>query len=195
MGRPKLLLPWGKTTVLGHLLEQWTGLGAEQIAVVGAANGRFLKAVLDRLSVPAANRIWNPAPGRGMFSSIQCAARWSGWKDSLTHWAIVLGDQPHLRSETLRRLVNFTASHPQCICLPRQGGHRRHPVFLPERAFLRLGKSTAANLKSFLDHPPVKVSFCDVEDPSLAFDIDRPEDYERAAKMFLAVSPGHFPAG
>ncbi len=34
MGRPKLLLPWGATTIVGHLLEQWQTLGAAQIAVV-----------------------------------------------------------------------------------------------------------------------------------------------------------------
>ena len=28
MGRPKLLLPWGETSVLGHLIKQWQALGA-----------------------------------------------------------------------------------------------------------------------------------------------------------------------
>src|SRR5438874_1514761 len=27
MGRPKMLLPWGNTTVLGHLVAQWQALG------------------------------------------------------------------------------------------------------------------------------------------------------------------------
>ena len=36
MGRPKLLLPWGETSVLGHLIKQWQALGARQIAVVCA---------------------------------------------------------------------------------------------------------------------------------------------------------------
>ena len=40
MGRPKLLLPWHGTTVLGHLLDMWRELGAAQLAVVTApANG------------------------------------------------------------------------------------------------------------------------------------------------------------
>ncbi|HRY59690.1 MAG: NTP transferase domain-containing protein [Verrucomicrobia bacterium] len=28
MGKPKLLLPWGDTSVLGHLIRQWQSLGA-----------------------------------------------------------------------------------------------------------------------------------------------------------------------
>ena len=34
MGRPKLLLPWGDTSIIGHLIEQWRALAAAQIAVV-----------------------------------------------------------------------------------------------------------------------------------------------------------------
>jgi hypothetical protein len=34
MGRPKLLLPWAGTTVIGRLIAQWRELGAGQIAVV-----------------------------------------------------------------------------------------------------------------------------------------------------------------
>ena len=185
MGRPKLLLPWGKTSVIGHLIEQWEALGAEQIAVVCAAGDRFVQAELDRPGVPPADRICNAAPERGMFSSIQCAAQWGGWKAGLTHWAIALGDQPHLRGETLKALVDFSAEHPERICLPRQGGHRRHPVLLPRLAFLRLANSNVLDLKSFLDHPPTSVLFCDLEDPALELDIDRPEDYEKAVRMFF----------
>src|SRR6266699_557070 len=107
MGKSKLVLPWGKTTVLGHLIRQWQQVGAKQIAVVRAADDNAIGAELDRLNFPVANRIMNPQPERGMMSSIQCAAAWPGWNGPLTHWVIVLGDQPHLRQETLRELVEF----------------------------------------------------------------------------------------
>src|SRR5438094_8718530 len=103
MGKPKLVLPWGKTSVLGHLIEQWQQAGG-QIAVVHAAGDQAMDAELDRLDFPVADRIVNPQPERGMFSSIQCASAWGGWNSALTHWIIVLGDQPHLRPESLREL-------------------------------------------------------------------------------------------
>src|SRR5260370_30859135 len=84
MGQPKLLLPWGPTSVLGHLLEQWQSLGAKQIAVVVGATDRVLERELDRLNFANKNRIVNEAPERGMFSSIQCAALWPGWDAQLT---------------------------------------------------------------------------------------------------------------
>ena len=53
MGRPKLLLPWGDTTVIGHLIRQWRELGAAQIAVVHRPGRlRKLDAELDRLDFP-----------------------------------------------------------------------------------------------------------------------------------------------
>src|SRR6266705_747393 len=59
MGQPKMLLPWGKTSVLGHLILQWRNAGAEQIAVVLAPENRRLQRELDRLSFPPENRISN----------------------------------------------------------------------------------------------------------------------------------------
>src|SRR4051812_5400227 len=103
MGRPKLLLPWKSTSVIGHLIDQWQSLGVSQICVVCAADDQALAQELNRLGFPEALRILNPLPERGMFSSIQCAARWPGWNPTLTHWAIILGDQPHLSPASLRK--------------------------------------------------------------------------------------------
>src|ERR1039457_6654776 len=122
MGQPKLLLPWGGTTVLGHLIEQRQALGAKQIAVVCAPGDLAVRTELDRLGLPEANRIYNPAPERGMFSSIQCAAQWPGWQAALTHWAIVLGDQPHLKPQTLRRGPDFTSADYAQGCRPARRG-------------------------------------------------------------------------
>ena len=180
MGRPKLLLPWGQTSVLGHLLGQWQALRVGQTAVVCATGDDGIHAELDCLGLPADDRICNPAPDRGMFSSIQCAAQWAGWKAGLTHWAIVLGDQPLVRGETLRRLLEFGAARPELICQPARGGHGRHPVVLPKAAFLTLADSAAPSLKEALQVCAGQVAFCPVDDPGLDLDIDRPEDYDKA---------------
>ncbi len=183
MGTPKLLLPWGQTSVLGHLIEQWQKLGVEQVVVVSAAGDQTLVAELDRLGFAADNRVYNPAPDRGMFSSIQCAARWLGWKRSLTHWGIVLGDQPHLRPETLQALLAFSIAHREKICLPWSRGHRRHPVLLPKERFIQLADSTTTDLKEFLGKMAAEVSICESDDPGLGLDIDRPEEYQRAMAL------------
>jgi molybdenum cofactor cytidylyltransferase len=183
MGKPKLLLPWGRTSVLGHLIEQWQALGAKQIAAVCAPGNQAIQPELDRLRFSAENRIHNPVPERGMFSSIQCAAKWPGWQAALTHWAIVLGDQPHLRPATLRRLLEFSAAQPAKACQPARQGRGRHPVLLPKTLFRQLAHSTAATLKEFLTARPRQVALCEVDDPGIEVDIDRPEDYDKAVDL------------
>jgi molybdenum cofactor cytidylyltransferase len=179
MGQPKLLLPWRETTILGHLIEQWGGLGATQIGVVRGADDHALEQ--ERLRSPRpTDCIMNPVPERGMFSSIQCAALWPGWKSSLTHWILALGDQPHLHTETLQQLVERAKAAPEAIQQPARAGRARHPVLLPNSAFARLRSATACDLKQFLESCPEPRHRIEMPDPGLDLDLDTPQDYERA---------------
>jgi molybdenum cofactor cytidylyltransferase len=183
MGRPKLLLPWGDTSVLGHLLLSWTGLAAGQVTVVCGATAVEIQTELDRLQFPLESRIQNPSPEAGMFSSIQCAARWPGWSSGLTHFAIALGDQPHLERKTLQQLLDFAATHPEKICQPMRNGRRRHPVILPREVFVKLREYPANDLKQFLNSAPELLAGCEMDDPGLDLDLDWPGDYERAKTL------------
>jgi molybdenum cofactor cytidylyltransferase len=185
MGKPKLLLPWGKTSVLGHIIFQWQGLGAGQISVVCAAQDRAVSEELDKLGFAQADRIINPIPGRGMFSSIQCAAAWDGWKEILTHWVIALGDQPQLPSQLLRLLIQFAEAHPERVCQPSYRGRARHPILLPKAVFAQLTSSAHAQLKEFLRTLLAQPAFCEVDEPSLEIDLDEPADYEEAVRRYL----------
>ena len=188
MGQCKLLLPWGNTSVIGHLIRQWRALAVDQTAVVLAAGDAKLHSELDRLGFPRRDRIENPAPERGMFSSIRCAGTWNGWKADLTYWAIVLGDQPHLKLGTLRALLKFHRDHPDAICQPGFAGRARHPVLLPRRAFTELRHSRAGTLREFLHRTTVPAAVCPVDDPGLALDLDRPEDYQEALRLFAKTA-------
>ena len=114
-----------------------------------------------------------------MFSSIVCAANWTGWRKEISSWAIVLGDQPHLRTETLRQLLEFSAQNPEAICQPMFGGRAGHPVILPRPAFVELKNSGAATLKDFLKLATLPRVQCPVDDAGLSLDMDTPEDYKR----------------
>jgi len=180
MGRPKLLLPWGDTSVIGHIIGQWRELGAGQITVVHRPKDALLSAELDRLNFPVLGRIPNPKPERGMFSSVICAATWAGWEKSISIWAIVLGDQPHLQMATLRALLECAAQNPHAVCQPKFNGHARHPVLLPRQACAELQRTQAKTLKSFLQRTSCPSVKCPLTDPGLALDMDTPADYKQA---------------
>ncbi len=186
MGQVKLLLPWGRTSILGRQVELWKQLPAGQITVVGAKGDTTVQAELDRLGFPESNRILNHWPESGMLGSIRCAANWSGWEAGLTHWVIALGDQPHLRPETLQRLLDFVATSPSKVCQPLYMGRLRHPVVLPRPILQQLGEIRTGTLKTFLTEISGQVAGCEINDEGLGFDIDTPADYQRALADFLA---------
>src|SRR5262245_55274402 len=166
MGRPKLLLSWNQTTVLGHLMELWSRLGADQLAVVCAAGDAAIWGELDRHRFPDELRIVNASPGQ-MLSSIRCAARWQKWKTSLTHWAIVLGDQPHVRFSTLQSIVDAASKHPDKIVQPCRRLRPRHPVLMPERFFKKLGSASVETLRQYLQMQSAQIELVQVDDVGL----------------------------
>lgn len=185
MGKPKLVLPWGETSVLGRLLQKWKAIGVLQIAVVCAGHSGAVSEELTRLDFPDSDRILNPAPEGGMFSSIRCAAAWSGWRAELTHWIITLGDQPQLRAATLQLLLDFGARNPEKICQPTRNERRKHPILLPRKFFVELKHTQAGDMKMFLVEHAKDLSGFESSDEGLDFDMDTPEDYERVREMFF----------
>lgn len=172
MGRPKLLLPWGEKTILKHLIEQWTAIGSSQIGTVIGPDSVLRDHLND------VEPIINRRPEQGMYSSVQCAARWDGWKKNLTHFVITLGDQPHVKTDTLKAIIEFAERHPASICQPARKGRGRHPVVLPQGMFFLLRDAKETNLKEFLAARE-RMMF-ESDDVGLDLDLDTPEDYQRA---------------
>lgn len=183
MGKPKMLLPWRGTTVIGHLVSQWQQLRAGQIIVIHRTNDVLLLTELSRLNFPIENCVVNPSPEQGMFSSIISAANWSGWRNEISQWAIVLGDQPHLRLKTLDALLTFAAQNSGSICQPMFSGHTGHPVILPRAAFSELKGTRANTLKEFLNLASTPRVHIDINDDGLSLDMDTPEDYKKALSL------------
>lgn len=185
MGKPKLLLPWGATTVIGHLVSLWQKLGAAQIAIVVRPNDGVFMAELSRLGFCRSQCIENPQPERGMFSSVKCAAAWPGWRPGVSSWAIVLGDQPHLQESSLRQLLDSAKRQPEAVCQPAFGGRAGHPVILPRSVFHELPATPATTLKDFLNLLTAPRVQPEVSDSKLSLDMDTPEDYRRLSSSAL----------
>ena len=115
-----------------------------------------------------------------MFSSIRCAAGWSGWQASLSHIVITLGDQPHLRPATLAALLAFSAQRRDKICQPSSAGWAKHPVVLPRHIFEALPGGNHETLAHFLRANHSDVELLEIDDPGLNLDLDTPADYEDA---------------
>lgn len=179
MGQPKLLLPWHGSTILGHQVETWRQLGAD-VRVVCGPRPDPIQDELERLQFPETSRIINTNPNEPMFTSIRCAAR-AQWPAETTHFAIVLGDQPHLKKATFEKLLHCVEEEFDSICQPYHNGSYGHPVVLPRKFFSELADTKAEILSDYLGAQQVQA--CEVDDPGLALDIDVSADYERALRV------------
>ena len=121
-----------------------------------------------------------------MFSSVQCAASWNRWNIDVTHFAITLGDQPQVKTETLKAVINFAEQNPDMICQPARKGRGRHPVIMPRKHFLPLASAKEATLKEFLQARESARKLLEVEDEGLDLDLDTMADYERAIDQYTS---------
>jgi molybdenum cofactor cytidylyltransferase len=179
MGRCKLLLPWGDKTILTHLLDQWRHAGAAQVAPVFDPSNQLLREALAHAGFSRSDWIENSSPQLGMFSSLREASRWTGWLPTLTHFAICLGDQPHIQMSTLRLLLHTARKNPTRICQPALHGRAGHPIVLPANNFRELAQSDIPNLRAYVrTHEALRLRL-PVEDPGVSEDLNTPEDYKR----------------
>lgn len=175
-GGRKLLTPIDGEPLLDRTIRSLLDGGvSEVIVVVGRDDRPDLERDVNAMNDARVRPVENPAPERGMFSSIQeAAASVSG--DALL---VLPGDMPYVRPETVR-LVLDTWQLRRGIVSPRYRGKRGHPVAMP--AGFRdeiLATPVTATLHDVIKrHQDVRTDL-DVEDAGVLRDVDVPDDLAR----------------
>jgi len=122
-GAPKLLMPFGDSTVLGSVVEALGSAGVRPIVVVVGKNDAAIRESLGDSDV---HIVRNPDPAAGMVSSIRVGVeRLPG---SLDRFLVALGDQPRIRAECISQLVQEQIRSGKGIAIPMYQGRRGHPV-------------------------------------------------------------------
>ena len=177
MGKQKLLLRWGDSTILGHLIALYRNLPISQIAAVCSKGDAAVESELEKNGVMGRDRIENPTLSPEMYSSVLRAMQWDGWIERITHLAIVLGDQPQINRDTVVELIQLSRNNPERICQPEFNGKRRHPVIVPLSTAREIASREFRHLKAALaDNSHLLLSFPS-KDEGLQNDIDTPQDY------------------
>lgn len=180
MGRPKLLLPFGTSTILGSLASALRAGGASPVVIVAAPDDAELQEWARGFGAVVAI---NPDPDRGMLSSIrEGIAALGGTARLAQRREVVLvapGDLPALRPATVAELLWRRAAAGAPLAVPAFQGKRGHPLaiapdLLPEIETLDL----SVGLKELLERHAAAVLEVPVDDPGAVRDVDTPEDYE-----------------
>lgn len=182
MGRPKMLLPWGETSVLGQVVKTFSEAGVSEIVAVTGGAREIVEAEVARLAgnfpVRAVfNRLYESG---GMLESVQAGLAALGPDVDATF--IGLGDQPQGGVCTAREILSAYNQTRRGIIIPSFEMRRGHPYLL-DRAFWAelLAMQPPQTLRDFLNAHGGEILYVPA-DESILLDLDTPEDYERYLK-------------
>ena len=164
MGRPKQLLQFEGQTFLDSLIERFEGICAPIIVVLGYAADEVRAGIASGAQVEI---VVNPAPERGMLSSLQCGLA------RVPHDALFTPvDLPGISRETIERLA--AADGP--VVIPTFGGRKGHPVRVSHDVIAELlALPVDAQARDAIRrHDPQLIA---VDDARILHDVDTPADY------------------
>ena len=181
MGQPKMLLPWGETTVLGQVIETIQRVGVDQIMVItGGAREKVEKLVIQHGLRVVHNEDYESS---GMISSLQCGIRILrdsvGDEHRLSEAALIcLGDQPQIREGIACAVVNRFIETGASLVIPSYRMRRGHPWLVSSMHWdeiLQMKKTKTP--RDFLSLHASEIDYISVDDPSVITDLDTFEDY------------------
>ena len=112
MGRPKQLLPWGKTTLLGNCITQAKGILAADVFVVLGANYVEIASEIKNTNIEILHHEeWE----KGIGSSIAFGVNSIANKNKYQNLLILLADQPFVTQSDLKHLLDLSKKHPKKI--------------------------------------------------------------------------------
>lgn len=168
MGQPKMLLPWGKTTVLEKVIETIRAAGIENIVVV--ANSEIAPEITnDRLRITLNDN-------GEMLTSIQLGLQ--AQKPSAEAVLIVLGDQPQIEERSARSVCEAFRKTKSKLIVPSYQMRRGHP-WLAARPLWEeiLNMREPETMRDFLNRHSDEIHYVECDTPSILQDVDTPEDY------------------
>jgi molybdenum cofactor cytidylyltransferase len=174
MGQPKMLLPWGNTTVLGKVIETVRRTGIEDILVVtGGAREEVEKIVVQYQLRMAHNENF---ANEEMLTSIQLGLREQKNQSDTT--LICLGDQPQVEERSVRNVCNIFHENKSRIVVPSYQMRRGHPWLIAKELWDEVLQMRApASMRDFLDAHKNDIFYMEYDSPSILQDLDTPADY------------------
>jgi molybdenum cofactor cytidylyltransferase len=176
MGQPKMLMPWGKSTVLQTVISTIRSAGITDILVVTGGARRQVEALVGT----TAQTIYNENYPEGeMLSSIQTALI-AKMDDEADAALICLGDQPQVTEGSVRQVCDTFRVSNSPIVVPSYQMHRGHPWLLARPLWAELiALKWPLTSRDFLNGNATQIKYVEMDTPSIIEDLDTPQDYEK----------------
>ncbi len=180
MGRPKQLLPWQDTTLLGHAISTAKATSARKTYVVLGANAETIQ---ESVQHPEAEFTVNPKWEEGMGGSISWGIRKAMEGD--INWdavLIMLSDQPLISPDYLNTLLNSITERNSGILATKYPKGVGVPAVFSNNYLLKLRQLSGDQGAKSLIQQNIEDTFA-LEPGKLHLDIDTPEDYQNLQNL------------
>lgn len=176
MGTPKLVLPWGSRTVIGQVVQTLLDGGISEIVVVTGGAGEAVEGALQDLPVKF---VRNPEFAYSeMVASLQIGIR--SLSPACQAALIVLGDQPTIDTDVIRKLVDAYLQSTASIIIPSYQMRRGHPWLVVRSLWADiLALSENETMRDFLKLHVDQIAYILASSPGIFFDLDTPDEYNR----------------
>jgi molybdenum cofactor cytidylyltransferase len=173
MGQPKMLLPWGKTTVLGRVITTFKGAGVEDILVITGGAREQVEALVGK----SARTIFNPNfAEEEMLSSLQVGL--AELESEVEAVLIGLGDQPQVRERSVQLVVEEFYKSGASLVVPSFQMRRGHPWLAARSHWDEIQHMPSSESpRDFLNRHANDIRYVDVDDPGILKDLDTPAEY------------------
>jgi molybdenum cofactor cytidylyltransferase len=177
MGQPKMLLPWGKSTVIEHVISTFLNAGIEDVIVVTGGARELVEGIISQYPV---RKTYNAGYAAGeMLSSIQCALQAMPYHVQAA--LIGLGDQPQVEEKNVRLIHEEFRASQSSLIVPSFQMRRGHPWLIARPLWDEiLGLKPPESPRDFLTRHANQIHYVSVDSPSILGDLDTQEDYEKS---------------
>lgn len=174
MGKPKQLMPLGKSTLLEQAIDNLLNSSVDETIVVLGHKAREISQAIAKKRVRIA---LNPDYKQGMSTSIIAGLKQVDRRSRAV--MLALADQPLVESGTINQLIEAFNKNDKGIAIPTHRGRRGNPVifdlkYKPE--LLKLEGDIGGRV--IIQNHPDDVLEVPVDSPSVISDIDTKEDYK-----------------
>lgn len=180
MGTQKLLLPFGKKTVISHIIDQVLASRIEKTCVV---TGHQANEVSRELSDKPVSLIHNSAYNSGMLSSVRAGLR------NIPHECqavfVILGDQPSITTELIEQMMKSYSLTKKKIIVPLHNGKHGHPLLFSTLYHDEiLTNFDEVGLRGILRVHAEDMFEMNVSNPAVLSNMDYPQDYRREIEEY-----------
>lgn len=173
MGEPKMLMPWGKSTVLQTVISTFQASGIKDILVVTGGARQQIEGLIGKTVQTVFNEDYKNGE---MLSSIQLGLSVKMREASAA--LICLGDQPQIEERSVRSICNAFLETKSQIVVPSYQMQRGHPWLVARPLWDELlAMKSPKTPRDFLRKNARTIHYVLVNTPSVIADLDTPEDY------------------